>query len=248
MSPGGLDVAPVRLGSNRRGRGGPLAVAALLAVFVVVAVAKPWVPPSPGRVATPSQAPVVVRSPAASTEPRASEPAGPADPIAARGDWSPVSSIVHEVAFHGGTWGAAAASWKGVESQWVDWLELRARPGEAPGDAAGTALREAACREGRLRSSPRIVAVTGPAALLEGIGVSVWQLRRTPFPIQTDLRIDFTRDAPGVVFLVLGSGRAWPDGAYRLIVRSGVRPPIGLDVCVGSLPSFGRPMPIARRG
>jgi hypothetical protein len=248
MPPGGLDVAPVRLGSNRRGRGGPLAVAALLAVFVVVAVAKPWLPGPSAPVATPPAVAIVDPSPGAVPAPSAAAPTPPVDPIAARGDWSPVSSIVHEVAFHGGTWGAAAASWKGVESQWVDWVAVRARPGEAPDDAAGAALRKVACRDGRLRSSPRVLAITGPPALLEGVGVSVWQLRRAPYPVQTDLRIDFTRDAPGVAFLVLGAGRPWQDGAYRLIVRSSVRSPIGLDVCVGSAPGFGRPLPTARRG
>jgi len=254
-----LDVAPRRVGSARRGPNAGLVIGACLVALVVVAVAKPWGPESRPPTARPIAPPTLAPRNALAPEPPPPERAATAvDPIATRGDWDAVSSIVHEIAFHGGTWGAAAASWDGVTSRWVDWVALRARPGAPPevaggatgvaSGSAGSQLRDAACRNGRLPSSPRIVAITGPAGLLGDVGVDVWQLRRTPVPLRTDLRIDSTADAPGVAFLVIGDGRPWADGAYRLIVESSDRSPVGLDVCIGPLPGFGGAKTVAQRG
>jgi hypothetical protein len=254
MAPPGLQVVPAPLRPRRPGPNAGVLVAAGLGLFLVVAAAKPWSGPD-----TPSASPS--RPPAASTATRLETPpvdvqaglpvanvAAPAtavDPIAGRGDWDAVSSIVHEVAFDGGRWGIAAASWTGTLSQWVDWRALRARPGVAPA-AGDRTLASSACRAGSLRSSARIVAISGPARLVDAAEISVWQLRRTPFAMDEEVVVDRVPDAPGVAFLVLRSGRPWPDAAYRVLVRTGGET-VGLDVCVGSVPGSGRPLPSARR-
>jgi hypothetical protein len=255
MRPSGLDVerAPVR---SRRGSIVPGAVALALGGFVLLAVLKPWAQPpsddSRARTAAAAtaghQAPpagsLVAEAAAPATDP--SEGDGTAvDPTAlayARQEhnairqgtgWDPVSSMVRELARNGGRWGVGAGSWTGVGGDWTDWTALTPGRGRAPSPGAPDAA--SVCRAGSLRTSPKVLAVTGPAASVDAAGISLWRIRREPYPVSESFAVDRLLSAPGIAFLVLDSGAPWPDGAYRLIVRSTGAPPVGLDVCVGTV-------------
>jgi hypothetical protein len=245
----GLDVEPTRVG-GRAGRGVALPIAVLIAAFVVVAVAKPWTP------AADALPPLTPQTAAPSLDRAATAPllaeavehqvaVGPVDPFASSGGWDAAASVARMLASHGGTWGVGTGSWNGVLPEWVDWIRVPARPARTP--TAGPNLAAAACRDGQLLGEPRIVVLTGPAATLDDAAVTVWQLRRTPFPMADDLHVDRSLDSPGVVFLVLTAGRAWRDGAYRFIAEPRVGPPVALDVCVGTVPGAGRVVPAFRR-
>jgi hypothetical protein len=245
----GLDVEPTRVG-GRAGRGAALPIAVLIAAFVLVAVAKPWTPDADAQPAITSrtEAPSLDAAVTAPLVAEAVEDDGatsPADPFASSSGWDAVSSVGRMLAAHGGTWGVGTGSWNGVLPEWVDWVRVPARPARAP--RPGPNLAAAACRDGQLLGEPRIVVLTGPAETLDDAAVTVWQLRRTPFQVADDLHVDRSLDSPGVAFLVLTSGRAWRDGAYRFIAEPRAGSPVALDVCIGTVPGAGRVVPAFRR-
>jgi hypothetical protein len=256
MRPSGLDVEPSPVHAPR-GSTLPLAIALALGAFVVLAVLKPWasapaapvpaqgrrspelrsVPPSPTGSLVADAAPPVTDpgvADGATVDPTALAYARQEHNAIRQGTgWDPVSSMVRELARNGGTWGAGTGSWTGAGGDWTDWTQLPAGRGRAPSPAVPDAA--SVCRAGSLRTSPKVLAITGPAAAVDAAGVSVWRLRREPYLVSESFEIDRLESAPGIAFLVLDSGAPWPDGAYRLIVQATGQPAVGLDVCVGTL-------------
>jgi hypothetical protein len=239
-----LDVEPTAVG-RPRGSFMPAAVALVLGGFVLLAVLKPW--------AVAVSDPVPAPAPSGSLVPEAAAPAtgpsdvdnAPADPATvayARQEhnairqgtgWDPVSSMVRELARNGGRWGAGVGSWTGAGGDWTAWTPLTAGRGRPP--IAGAPEATSVCRAASLRTSPKVLAVTGPAASIDAAGITIWRLRREPYLVSESFQVDRLLSAPGIAFLVLDSGAPWPDGAYRFIVQSTGEPAVGLDVCVGTL-------------
>ncbi len=237
-----------RRSTSARGR----SVALLLGAFLALAVLKPWEPPAASRSSdapAPAAASTQASAPAASTHPSgptasiahadASEtspdaiasPGAAGDPIATRTGWDAVSGIVRAIGLHGGTWGAGTGWWSSVDGGWTDWRPRHAAP--APVDPPALGSPSAACRGRPLRGGGRLIAVTGPAGLVDDVGVSLWRLGNPPLPMDLPFSVARPSDTPGTLFLVLPQAESWPDDAYELVLRSSARSPIALQACVG---------------